>query len=188
MDHRIFLAINLPNDIRELLTAYQEKWMDFPAKWTKPENLHITLFFVGDVSDEILEDVGQVMGKIVSGVKEFPIRLEKIAYGPPNIIPPKMIWAIGQNSEGFSLFTKAIEKGIKEVYPSIVVAKRETIPHVTLGRIKDWEWRRFEPDERPEIGEFLDTSFQVKSVELMESKLKREGPEYKVIESYKLIK
>lgn len=188
MTHRIFIAINLPKEIRELLTAYQEKWMDFPAKWTKPENLHVTLFFIGDVTGEILEDVKRVTKQVASDAKRFSLKLEKITYGPPNIIPPKMTWAIGETAEEFSLLEKIIEKKIKEIHPSIVVAKRETIPHITLSRIKEWEWRRFEPDERPEIEEFLEASFQVETIELMESILKREGPEYKVLESYKLNK
>ena len=44
--HRIFIAINLPNDIKKYLVGFEKKWLDLPAKWVNPENLHITLLFL----------------------------------------------------------------------------------------------------------------------------------------------
>jgi len=40
--HRIFIAINLPKEIKEKLLNYQNYWPEVPAKWTKPENLDIS--------------------------------------------------------------------------------------------------------------------------------------------------
>jgi 2'-5' RNA ligase len=56
--------------------------------------------------------------------------------------------------------------------------------HITLARIREWEWKKIEPEERPEINEELDLIFTVESIEVMESELKRGGPEYTVIESH----
>jgi len=58
-----------------------------------------------------------------------------------------------------------------------------TTPHITLGRIKTWQFRQIEPEERPEINEDIDLTFEVKSIEIMESQLKKGGPEYTVLES-----
>ena len=41
--HRIFIAINLPQDIKKELAGYHKKWLELPAKWTALDNLHITL-------------------------------------------------------------------------------------------------------------------------------------------------
>ena len=54
MRHRIFIAINLPEDVKKELAKYQEKWPEFPAKWMSPENIHITLEFLGYLTNENL--------------------------------------------------------------------------------------------------------------------------------------
>jgi len=52
-----------------------------------------------------------------------------------------------------------------------------------LGRLKQWEFQKQEIDEVPEIDETISVQFPVDSIEVMESELKREGPEYHVLES-----
>ena len=59
-------------------------------------------------------------------------------------------------------------------------------PHVTLARIREWEFRRIELEERPLVEEDISLDFEVNSVEIMESELKRGGPEYVVLESIPL--
>ncbi|MBI2626081.1 MAG: hypothetical protein HYW69_00615 [Candidatus Nealsonbacteria bacterium] len=163
MRHRIFIAINLPEDIKKQLTSYQYLWPELPVRWIKSDNLHITLDFLGYVSDEELLNVFQNAEELASGHKSFDITLNKICYGPLNKIPPRMIWAVGEKIQEFNL-----------------------IPHITLGRIKTWAWKQIEPEERPEISKEINLSFEVESIEVMESVLKKGGPEYEILESYPL--
>ncbi|MBU4368064.1 hypothetical protein KKC49_04360, partial [Patescibacteria group bacterium] len=88
MKHRIFIAINLPNDIKKNLTAYQNKWPDLPARWTKPENLHITLVFIGSIDEKGISEIRQILGNLIVRHKTFFVSLNKISYGPPKIMPP----------------------------------------------------------------------------------------------------
>jgi len=185
MKHRIFIAINLPEDIKKFFTAYQAKWSELPAKWTEENNLHITALFIGDADDEKIPEIKEAVAKVASDHGKFSIHLEKISYGPPGMIPPRMVWAIGVPSKEFSALEKDAAKKVKDIFP-ITVEERESILHITLSRVREWEWRRYEPDERPEIEEFIDLNFEVKSIELMESTLKRSGPEYTVLQTYKL--
>lgn len=208
MKKRIFITINLPEDIRSKLVGYQEKWPEIPARWTKPENLHITLVFIGDVEEQEISEIKQTVQNVIVPVcrpvrrspkgeggslggggrhKSFSVNLTKICYAPPKITPPRMIWAEGEKSEEFDSLCDKLGKALVGL-PKIRFRpeNRESIPHITLARIKEWEWRRIEPDERPEIGEDINLSFEVKSIELMESQLKRGGPEYTIIESYPL--
>ena len=66
------------------------------------------------------------------------------------------------------------------------IEKREFSPHITLARIKTWQWREIEPEERPEIEREIDLNFEVNSIEVMESAIKRTGAEYNILESIKL--
>jgi len=160
MMHRIFIAINLPDNIKEKLASYQLKWPDLPIRWTKKENLHITLEFLGNLSDDEIRKVCQNTEDFAKNHKPFMITLNKITYGPPKKMPPRMIWVTGPK-----------------------IAELNLIPHITLGRIKMWEFRQIEPEERPDVSREIDLNFEVNSLEVMESRLKRVGPDYTILES-----
>lgn len=186
MLHRIFLAVNFPEGIKKKLISYQENWPNLPIRWTKPENLHITLLFLGNLDDNQLNETMKKSKEIISKHKSFIVNLKNISYGPPKRNPPKMVWVEGEDCPELSSLQKDLEEGIFGL-PSYQYKdrdKRELHPHVTLGRIKAWEFRKME--EKPDIDEFLDLSFQVNSVEIMESFLKKGGPEYIVLESIEL--
>jgi len=180
--HRIFIAINLPENIKKRLAEYQEKWpeLDSSIRWTKKDNLHVTLVFVGYIDDNELLEVMSDVKEAVSKHSSFLINLNKFCYGPLDKIPPKMIWAVGEKSDNFVSLREGLAQSLG------ILEKRVFSPHITLGRIKQFEWRRIEPEERPEIEKDVSLSFEVDSVDIMESVLKRGGPEYTILESYKL--
>ncbi|MCD6402264.1 RNA 2',3'-cyclic phosphodiesterase [bacterium] len=180
--HRVFIAINLPKKIKEKLIKYQTKWPELPIRWTKPENLHITLVFLGYISDKELLDVFQITKEVVNSHKAFSVNLKKIGYGPPKKIPPRMVWAIGEASKDIVNLREELEKSLIEKV-NFPLENRTFTPHITLGRIRTWEWRQIEPEERPEIDEGINLSFEVNSIEVMESHLKRGGAEYTILES-----
>jgi len=187
MRHRIFIAINLPEDIRKELIFYQSRWPELPIKWTKKENLHITLVFLGYLSNEELLEVYKAAKEAALESKPFSVNLNRICYGPPRKIPPRMIWVEGEKSKEFTLLKNNLEKfliGSDKIRFSS--ENRSFSPHITLGRIKVWEWRKIEPEERPEIEEEIALDFEVSSVEVMESKLKRGGAEYVILENVNL--
>jgi len=197
MRHRVFIAINLPEDIKEKLTDYQAKWPELPIRWTKKDNLHITLMFLGYLSDEELLEVLKSTKEAVSKHQPFFINLKKIIYGPPKKLPPRMIWAEGEKSKELGKLQKDLENSLlsSEAFsPAEALAKtgakedltieaRPYAPHITLGRIKAWEFRKIEPEEKPEVNEEINLNFEVNSIEVMESELKRGGAEYAVLES-----
>ena len=158
MRHRIFIAINLPEEIKEELFNYQNRFEDEGgwARWTKKDNLHITLEFLGYVDDKDMAKVLEKTQNFALKTTAFSVKLDKIDYFP-NTEEPKYIFATG---DGY---------------------------HVTLARIKEWQWRRIDPEERPVAEEDISLEFQVSSIEVMESVLKRSGSEYTILRSYKLL-
>jgi 2'-5' RNA ligase len=193
---RIFIAINLPEDIKQKLGDYQKKIEELftpyrseasgsgPINWTKQDNIHITLSFLGYIADEELIDVCKSVKETGSKHSSFSVNLFKICYGPLRLRSgqaPRMIWAIGEKSEEFASLKDDLDKALDNS------EKRQFSPHITLGRIRKWEWQRIEPEERPSVDEEIDLSFPVDSIEVVESVLKKRGPEYTILESYNLL-
>lgn len=160
MRRRVFVAINLPESVKKELSSFQFKWPELPCRWVKKENLHITLEFLGYLTDEELVELCQKTREIAAKKKPLTIHLNKISYGPIDKKPQRMVWAIGDKIKEFGI-----------------------TPHITLGRLRMWEFRKMEPEERPEINEGIDIKFEVSSIEVMESRLKRGGPDYSILES-----
>lgn len=184
MKRRIFIGICLPENLRKKLSDYQEKWPELPVRWTKRENLHITLLFIGSVSDQDIPEICRITREVASHHPVFGLNLTKISYGPPKKMPPRMIWAVGQESKELGKLQKDLENSLFTPFETLSESQvRLFAPHITLGRIRQWDFQRIEPEERPEVEEDVSFSFEVSSIEVMESQLKRGGPEYTVLES-----
>jgi len=183
--HRVFVAINIPADIRRELFLYSEKWLELPAKWTPKDNLHITLEFLGSLTDEEIGEVCVVVKEVAERHSGFSLNINKILYGPPKKMPPKMVWAEGDKSEELSSLREDLESSLAEKV-RFVPENRVFAPHITLARISAMEFKMIEPEERPEINENLDLLFTVESIEVMESEMRKDGPIYTVLESHEL--
>ena len=186
MNHRVFIAINLPENIKKKLTDYQLKWPELPCRWTKKENLHITLAFLGYLTDEELFEVCKITKEVALRHEPFFINLNKILYGPPKK-PPRMIWIEGEGSKELGKLQKNLENTLSSAQALTKAdIEQETRPytsHITMGRLKQWEFMQIEIEERPEVNEDVSFNFEVKSIEIMESRLKRGGPDYSILES-----
>lgn len=190
MPHRIFIAINLPKDIKTELLACQKDLKDLPVRWVKEDNLHITLIFLGHLRDEEIPDICNAVREVAQKTNPFFIHFKEICYGPPKKSPPRMIWALGKESQKLSSLNNDLEQKFlaATARKSSAFESRPFSPHITLGRLKQWEWRWIEPDERPEVKKELPLYFEARSIEVMESYLKRGGPEYAILESVPLSK
>jgi len=200
MRHRIFIAVNLSEDIKQKFREYQDKIEELfipyrseasgsgPVRWTKPENLHITLIFLGYLENEDLAKICQITKEVASKHQPFSISLNKIIYGPPKKMPPRMVWVEGEKSEELGNLRKDLETAVfsTPIKTSQEPENRSYTPHITLGRIRQWEFRRIDPEERPQIDEDISLNFEVNSIEVMESQLERDGPEYTILESFEL--
>lgn len=187
--HRIFVAINLPGDIKKELSSYSEKWSNLPARWTERDNLHITLEFLGHLTDEEVGDVCLAVRDVAERHNSFSLNLNKISYSTnkkgDKEIAPKMVWAEGERSEELADLRDDLENTLTNKI-SFVPENKSFAPHITLARISSWGWKGINPEERPEINENIDYLFTVESIEIMESELRKNGPIYTVLESHQL--
>lgn len=179
MKRRIFIAINLPDNIKKNLINQQLRWVDLPCRWTREDNLHITLAFLDYLNDEELLELCRITKEIASRYEPFIINLKKIIYGP-NSLQARMIWVEGEGSNELGELQKELEAALPVEKEK--ENKKYTL-HITLGRLKQWEFNKIEPEERPQINEEINLTFEAKSIDIMESDLKKGGPEYAIIET-----
>jgi len=192
---RIFIAVNLPEKIREELEETEKNIQSlFPesegrgvVKWVKKENLHITLLFIGSVREKEIGRIEEILEGITKKKQPFRLSGGTIGYGPENKFPPRLIWLSLKESPDLSGIAKEIREKIEKTGIAGGTNNRQKfLPHITLGRINVWQWKRIELEERPIVEKNIDINFPLNSVELMESQLKRGGAEYMVLRSYGL--
>ncbi len=187
MTQRIFIAINLPEEIKQEIFKLQKKWPTLPCRWVKQENLHLTLAFLGNISEKELLKVIEIVKRTSKSIGAFEISLDKTCYGPDKkIIPPRLVWVEGKEVKELSILKQDLDKFLsKEI--NFRPEDRKFKPHITLGRIKKWNWRRIPLEERPDIDLGVSLEFPVRSIDVMESRLKKTGAIYEKLASFPLV-
>ncbi len=186
MQRRIFIAINLSENAKKELQKYQREWVDLPVRLTKKDNLHFTILFIGYVNDERMVEVCRNIREIAKKHQPFELNFNKICFGPPGK-SPRLIWLEGEKSEELVSLKRDIEKImiVKEndehVLADIERELKIFIPHITLARIRQIEWKKIAAS--PLINKKVSIIVQVSGFEVMESELKKGGVEYTILES-----
>jgi 2'-5' RNA ligase len=185
----------LPEKLKEKLAENQKEidssfayFSGFsPIKWTKKDNLHVTLFFVGYLEINDLAQVFDIVEDVANNTDVFDLKFKNIDYAPEGKMPPKMVWVNGEKSNELGNLQKRLESTLLE-HPNIDFEKENNsfTPHVTLGRIVQWQWSRIEPEEISELNKDFPKVFGVRSIEVMESELRKGGAEYTILKSFSL--
>lgn len=181
---RTFIAVNLPDEIKKKVaevTASLKK-IDSGIKWVEPQNLHLTLKFLGWVEDKRLPEVVEITGKVSS--PSFKLKLAGMGSFPEGK-SPRVLWV--DIIEGAAEL-KALADHLEEDFSAagFRAEKREFSPHLTIGRIKD---KRGIDQVIEEMQKLAGVSFGecvVSSLEIMKSTLSRKGPTYEVYKSTSL--
>lgn len=185
---RIFIAINLSDQLKRKLFEWElkleQKYQlgEFRSKninWVIKNNLHITLVFIGYVTDDETYKICKTVKEVAKNHSQFYIDLEKIITGPPHK-QARMFWVEGGKSQELANLQAGLENTLsganhykKEVRPSS--------PHITLARFTNQV-----AEILPEINEIFKSSVVVDSVDVMQSVLRRTGPEYTILERVEL--
>jgi len=173
---KVFIGIQLPASVRKKLVQKIEKWQDLPIKWIREDSFHITLSFIGYVSDESIIDICRNISQAVAKVAVFDIQFGNIKLGSEKN-RPNLIWLEGESSDKLKDLDEIIAKNL-----GIFVEKRKEFrPHVTLGRLRAKKWETL--PEKPKIFEKFSVSVPVESVEIFESREENEKKKYFTLES-----
>jgi len=176
---RTFIAIELPDHIIASIIKVQQylKSKTSNIKWVIPENIHLTLRFLGDIKPDDVQPVGQALSKAVKDVSPFSISAEGIG-AFPGLNRPRVIW-IGVGGRTDSLM--ALDQNLGDYLETIGFPreKRKFTGHLTIGRIRG----KINPiqliDAIKGCGGFKTELFSVNQVILFKSDLKPAGAVYK---------
>ncbi len=134
---RAFIALDLPLNIKNAVSEIQGKLKALLPKisWTKPENLHITLKFLGEISPKQSGDIKQIITEVTKTTSVFKIKFETLSVFP-DIKRPRLIW-IGTNQVPPELKQIVEQLELKIARTGIPKENRQFSNHVTVGRIKN---------------------------------------------------
>ena len=184
---RSFIAIEIPRDVRAtlagLIRQLARQWPEY--RWVEPEHFHLTLNFLGNVPDEKLLDVCNIVRNTAAKLEPFSMELGDLG-AFPKPARPRVIWAGVR--EGRSPLSRLYYDLAEDLEVLRLERDRKAFkPHVTLGRIRDGQrWpdaaiERLENEPTVDIG-----TVDVDELVLFSSHLEKTGPEYTVMDRAKL--
>ena len=174
---RLFIATPISRQVETELAniIYQLKSVAGNVRWVKPENIHLTIKFLGETDDSLVEHLSQLIDETSQETNILDFKLSKIG-GFPNLIRPRALWAglDGDHAELERLAGSLDQRVHKLGYDK---ETRKFRPHLTLGRVK-------KPQALPQLAHFLENykieamPFLIDRLTLFKSTLTPRGPIY----------
>lgn len=177
-DIRAFVALKLPENIISSVKLIQEdlKLYRFPVRWVRPEKLHLTIKFFGEIAEADIKKIGAAMNNCA--VSYAPLSLSARGVGVfPSIARPRVIWA-GISGEASSLLE--LRNDLEKRFEKIGF-KKEDRPfkgHLTLGRFRERADSVKLVEALKKVRSFESGMFVAGELYLFKSDLRKEGPVY----------
>lgn len=182
---RAFVAIDVPDgvraELRDLLGRFDNAGAD--VRWTRPENFHLTLRFLGDAPAEKLDAFSASLERHCAAGKTFRIRFGGVG-AFPSIDRPRVIWAgVTEGVEPLASLAAGVDTLARKA--GFAGEDRPFAGHLTLGRVRSGRNlpRLFRAIRSVS---FESTPFEVESLRLYRSDLSSDGPIYTLLESFAL--
>jgi 2'-5' RNA ligase len=136
---RTFVAIELDNQFMQALTTIQASLQQGEAKragrWVRPEGIHLTLKFLGDVPSDKLEHIYQAISHACAASAPFSLTLETPGCFP-NLRRPRVIWVGVREASGeLAALQQAVERELGRL--GYRPEERGFTPHLTLARVRE---------------------------------------------------
>jgi len=185
---RVFLAFKIPQKIMDVCISVQEYLKncfgeDVCIKWVEPQNLHVTLLFLGYIDDNQIDRLITNLN-LFRNYDRLNFFLKDLNWKGIGRIPNVLWLNLGGDLEKAKILHRNIKKTISSF--DIKLDPREFLPHITLGRVKYVKNRSKIETSEIEISSFIkgkDTFFVVDSFYIFSSELTGSGPIYKAVSS-----
>jgi 2'-5' RNA ligase len=190
LDHvRLFVACEVPDDVRETIgetTETLRKKSGQAVRWIRPDGVHVTLKFLGEVPTKKLPAVKLAIQEAVVGHAPFELEFSNIGtFGGREGL--RLMWV------GIAGDVLRLEALVRAVNAALAVVgfepeRRPFRPHLTLGRVKDEISTRHRAEIEVAVGKSTvpPVSWRTAQVSLMRSRLTTAGATYEVIATFPL--
>lgn len=182
---RLFTAIHVrPNpEFRERYDSLRRSLHFADIKWVNLENIHITLKFFGETPDGRIRDIHRVLWKVGENHAPFGFTIGDTGiFG--SSYDPRVIWFGIQKAGDLTGLAQAVLSGVESI--GWERDRQNFVPHLTIGRVKDKKDKHLfqqmiDRHKKAFIQEVSVTEFY-----LYESILQKQGPVYRILETYTL--
>jgi len=136
--YRLFVAILIPAQVKQRIEAAQAELGRAAPKasigWTRSEQFHLTVKFLGDVEVPRVDELERVLGSVTGALPQLRLRAEGMGFFP-NAMSPRVVWAgLRDEADQLPWLQSAVEAACAPF--SKEPAQGKSTGHVTLGRIK----------------------------------------------------
>ncbi|MEO7969697.1 MAG: RNA 2',3'-cyclic phosphodiesterase [bacterium] len=184
---RVFCAIALPGLVVAKISAHTTRLRaaapHSPASWSRPENVHLTLKFVGEIAPDRVADLSEAAAAAVAGFSPFEIVIKDTGSFPKHGTP-RVFW-IG--IDDYSGKLTQLQAKLEDECQQFGFAKeaRGFNPHLTIARGRKPQGARALATAHQEMG-FLSTEISVKELSVIRSELSSKGSNYTTISQHVL--
>src|SRR6516165_10166415 len=179
---RLFLAVDLPDQVRHELAVVQNalKPLTDSARWVSPDSIHITLKFLGEVPEKVVDDIDTALAGL--SWKPFTVTVHGVGFFPGNR-SPRVFWA-GMEAPTMQDLAEELDSRMERV--GFDKEKRAFRPHLTLARARDTRIDSSLVTASAKYEEHNFGSFTADRVFLIKSTLNPSGPVYEKLKEYLL--
>jgi len=183
---RLFVAVEIEGRVKERIARLQGRLKTYDpigaVRWVRPENLHLTLKFLGEVQDDVLPPLERALERVGHQVRPGVINLRGVGVFP-RWDRPRVIWVGAPKADTLAEAAAAVDAALVPV--GFEPEERPFAPHLTIGRV-----RRSPGDGFAEVCKKYDqTDFgtiSLDEVSLVRSRLTPKGPIYTVLRRFSL--
>lgn len=130
---RLFVALDIEDAIRQRLTTFLDGVRGFApdTNWARPENLHITLKFIGEQPAERLDAIISSLASLPTAVAPFEISFRNYGFFP-TAKSPRVFWLGIEAGDQLAALAKSVDVALSRV--DVPEETRAFNPHLTLAR------------------------------------------------------
>jgi len=178
MTIRVFIAIEIDSEIKNKLSEYLSKLKrtGADAKWVFPENIHLTLKFIGYIEKEALIHLNRIINDAVFSIEPFSISIGNIG-AFPSLMKPRVVFAcVQEHGNNLIEIYEKLDKGVEQL--GIKKESKKYVGHITLGRVRS---QKNISKLKNTLNSGTECCFgyeRVTSLSLIQSKLTPTGPLY----------
>lgn len=178
---RTFIAIETSQKLKEVAQNIIDKLKRrrFVATWVKAENIHLTLFFLGEISEDKAFQISERLKKRLLGFPSFHLEIKGFGYFRGKSSRPRVFWlGVKEDQRLLTLYKEVLS----ELQKFSFNFQENFVPHITIGRVKSipQKWRSLVSDI-----DYNPIIIPVDKIGIYSSKLTPDGPIYSIFSEIK---